>query len=97
VLKEELHAIVHGNVHGVGFRATAKHHADQLGLFGYVRNCPDGTVEILAQGEKKHLERLIERLHEEFGSGYIQRIESAYRPMETPYHDFKIQRYNPSK
>jgi acylphosphatase len=88
----ELHAIVHGNVHGIGFRATAKHYADQLQIFGYVRNCPEGTVEICAQGDRKTLEQLLQKLHEEFGSGYIQRIETSYHAIETAYPDFRILR-----
>ena len=43
-------AIVTGRVHGVGFRYTARQMALNLGLVGWVRNRPDGTVEAWAQG-----------------------------------------------
>ncbi len=92
MLKEELHAHVHGSVHGVGFRATAKQYANQLQLFGYVRNLPDGAVEICVQGERENLERFLELLQQEFGPDFIRRIESSYHAIKKPYHDFKIVR-----
>ena len=92
MLKEELRAYVHGTVHGVGFRATAKRHADQLHLSGYVRNVPNGTVEICAQGDRKELELFLALLQQEFSADYIRHIDSAYHTIETPYPDFKILR-----
>ena len=92
MLKEELHARVHGIVHGVGFRATAKRFADQLNLRGFVRNVPDGTVEICAQGERKNLDRFLELLKEEFGPQHIRHIDISYISTDTSYPDFKILR-----
>ncbi len=46
----ELHAVAHGQVQGVGFRATVQAHARSMRLNGKVRNCTDGTVELIAQG-----------------------------------------------
>jgi acylphosphatase len=83
----EIHAFFHGNVHGVGFRATAKQFANRLQITGYVRNVPDGTVELCAQGERKNLDHLLELLKNEFA---VQRIDSAYRSIETPFPNFKI-------
>ena len=47
-----------GFVQGVGFRRFIKKKAVNLGLKGYVKNLPDGRVEILAQGEKQKIEDL---------------------------------------
>lgn len=44
------HITVTGNVQGVFFRAETKKRADSLGLTGWVKNCPDGSVEIHAEG-----------------------------------------------
>jgi acylphosphatase len=92
MLKEELRARVHGVVHGVGFRATAKRYADQLHLHGFVRNVPDGTVEICAQGDRKNLDRFLELLKGEFGTEHIRHIDIAYHSADTLYSDFKIVR-----
>ena len=56
---EAVHIIVHGRVQGVWFRAGTKERAVDLGLFGWVKNRPEGTVEIHAEGEKSQLEELI--------------------------------------
>ncbi|MZG30021.1 MAG: acylphosphatase [Nitrospinae bacterium] len=55
-----VHLIVRGLVQGVWFRAGTREQALKLGLCGWAKNCPDGTVEIHAEGEKESLEKLIE-------------------------------------
>ncbi|MEK7551207.1 MAG: acylphosphatase [Patescibacteria group bacterium] len=50
---------VMGFVHGVGFRRFIRSKARALGLTGWVRNLPDGRVEILASGKKEKIEELI--------------------------------------
>lgn len=47
-----------GFVHGVGFRRFIKKKAVLLGLLGYVKNTPDGRVEILVQGSMEKIEEL---------------------------------------
>jgi acylphosphatase len=56
---EATHIIVHGRVQGVWFRAGSKEQADELGLLGWVKNRPEGTVEIHVEGEKIQLEKFI--------------------------------------
>lgn len=51
--------LVFGKVQGVYFRASAKEIADSFDLVGYARNVPDGSVEIVAQGEKWKLDNFI--------------------------------------
>ena len=54
-----VHLIAHGKVQGVWYRASTRKQALQLGLCGWAKNCPDGTVEIHAEGEKEILELFI--------------------------------------
>ena len=56
---ERLHLKIFGDVQGVGFRFIAIEVARDLGLTGWVRNNPDGSVEIVAEGEKEPLENLV--------------------------------------
>ena len=58
-MTEAIHIIVHGRVQGVWFRAGTKERADELGLFGWVKNQSEGTVEIHAEGKKLQLENFI--------------------------------------
>jgi acylphosphatase len=57
-----LRAIVQGRVQGVFFRAFVDSVAERLNLTGYVCNLPGGGVEVLAEGEKPDLEKLVENL-----------------------------------
>ena len=63
--RARLHAIVHGQVQGVNFRAYTTAWAHRLGVSGTVRNLPDGdSVEVVAEAERMALERLLVALHE---------------------------------
>ncbi|MGA1845840.1 acylphosphatase [Deferribacter abyssi] len=57
---KRLHAIVFGKVQGVGYRAFIYDKALYLGLKGFVRNLPDGTVEIEAEGDEISIYRLLD-------------------------------------
>lgn len=51
-----------GHVQGVGFRATAIHHSRGLDVHGYVRNEPDGSVRLDADGTRGDLDELVRRI-----------------------------------
>lgn len=57
-----LQATIGGRVQGVFFRAFVSRLARSLGLVGYVRNLPNGEVEVVAEGEREPLEKLLARL-----------------------------------
>ena len=54
-----LHAIIHGRVQGVGFRAFVVENGLALGANGWARNKWNGTVEVVAEGDRQLLERLL--------------------------------------
>ena len=58
------HVIVHGHVQGVFYRDWTVETARALGLAGWVRNLPDGTVEAHLEGEPAALDRMVETMHE---------------------------------
>lgn len=88
----EIHAIVQGNVQGVGFRATVSYHAVRLGLVGTARNLSDGSVEIFAQGNPETIRQLFQELHQEFGSSYISKITQKEINPPRHYDGFRIVR-----
>ncbi len=60
---QTLHATVRGRVQNVGFRAFVQGAAQRLDLRGYTRNASDGSVEVVASGERVALDQLLSRLH----------------------------------
>ncbi len=53
-----------GRVQGVFFRQWAVSHARALGVSGWIRNCPDGSVEAYLAGGKAAVEQMVDRMHE---------------------------------
>jgi acylphosphatase len=51
---------VRGRVQGVFFRAETRSRARSLGVSGWVRNCPDGTVEAVFEGERERVQRMVD-------------------------------------
>ena len=56
---ERVHLVIRGRVQGVWYRASAGKEARRLGLAGWVRNLPDGAVELAAEGPSEALDALI--------------------------------------
>jgi acylphosphatase len=87
---ERLHAIVHGYVQGVGFRAFVAREGRRLGLDGVVRNRPDGTVEVTAEGERRPLEELLGALERGPGEAEVQRVETSWGAARGEWTGFQI-------
>ena len=68
--------MVRGQVQGVGYRYFVVEQARQLGVGGWVRNLPEGTVEAEAVGERVRLERFLEGLRR--GPGRVDAVEAAW-------------------
>ena len=78
-----------GRVQGVGFRFTAHRMAQRHQLTGFVRNLPDGTVEMLAQGAVWDIDDCIQDIKEYFGD-YIRETRVQEIPTNPKYRDFRI-------
>lgn len=66
---------VAGRVQGVGFRFFAERSARELGLKGWVRNMPDGSVESVAEGEDDAISRYLDRLRQGPRMGGVERVQ----------------------
>ena len=78
-----------GRVQGVGFRFTSFHIANRYKLTGFVRNCADGTVEMLAQGPVENIDNCIREIKDSF-PGYVRDTKIEEIPIDPQYFDFKI-------
>lgn len=69
------HVHVTGRVQGVFFRAWTQQQANDLSVAGWVRNCPDGSVEAHLAGEESAVQQLIERLHDGPPSAVVSQVD----------------------
>ncbi len=86
----QIHAIFKGNVQGVFFRQQVKTLAEELKLTGYVKNLEDGSVEVLAIGEKAILEKFLVEIEKKPGHGSISSVEKDYTKKELSFDRFEI-------
>ena len=90
---KRVHVIVAGRVQGVFFRAYTRDAAVKLGLSGWVRNRPDGSVEALIEGEKTAVDKMVQWLYK--GSPHSL-VETVLATEEQPVGDtdtFEIHYY----
>jgi acylphosphatase len=75
---ERLHAVIHGDVQGVGFRFFLQHKGQELRLLGWVRNNDDGTVELVAEGSRPDLEQLKRAAEEGPRLARVERVDARW-------------------
>lgn len=85
-----LHAVVRGQVQGVGFRYLVRHEALRLGLTGWVANRNDGSVECEAQGQRGALEELVEVLAAGPPGASVDDLEVDWTPVAAGFEGFAI-------
>jgi acylphosphatase len=85
-----LRATVHGRVQGVFFRAFVARWARELRLAGYVRNLPDGAVEVRAEGERQQLERLAGYLKEGPSAARVDEVVTSWSEYTGDYAGFSV-------
>ncbi len=89
-MRKEFRAIVHGKVQMVMYRDFACRKAHGLGLAGTVKNLPDKTVEVVAQGEEKDLEAYLKKLNRGSLFARVEGVEVAWREPSYAFEGFKI-------
>ncbi|MGA1866480.1 MAG: acylphosphatase [Thermoplasmatota archaeon] len=89
---ERLHVIYKGLVQGVWFRANCRKKALDLGLMGWVRNLPDGTVESVAEGSKEDLLELVRWCSNDQPYAKVRGTEVRWEKYEGKFEGFNIVR-----
>lgn len=88
--KKQLHVILRGRVQGVFFRSQAKERAKDLGLHGWIRNNPDGTVEAVFEGDEIILERILTWCRKGPELAEVAQVQAQYISSRNEYKEFKI-------
>jgi acylphosphatase len=85
-----LSATVFGRVQGVFFRDSTRRQAMVLGLTGYVRNLPDGTVEAVAEGTREALEKLLEQIRIGPSGAQVDRVDFRWEEHRGEFQHFEV-------
>jgi len=89
-LLASLHATVEGYVQGVGFRYFVQEIAVELDLTGWVRNRYNGSVEVLAEGERARLETLLAALRRGPRSSHVSSVDFEWLPASGEFTHFSV-------
>lgn len=86
------HVFFEGRVQGVGFRWAVKNLARGYEVTGWVRNLPDGRVEMQASGEPEEVDAFIEAIRESELKSHIRKVDITTIPPPAGFHGFEILR-----
>lgn len=86
----KLYIRIFGIVQGVFFRANTRDFARHLGLTGYVKNMPDGSVEAVAHGSRDRLEKLLEWCKKGPSGALVEKTDFEFSEEKEEFADFRI-------
>ena len=92
-MKNHIDITIKGKVQGVFFRAATKAVADQLGVKGYVKNQPDGTVFVAAEADNATLDMFLEWCREGSEKAQVEAVESHEGELKN-YRNFEVMKKN---
>ncbi|PIN81736.1 acylphosphatase [Candidatus Woesearchaeota archaeon CG10_big_fil_rev_8_21_14_0_10_30_7] len=81
---------IYGIVQGVFFREFVKVLADKLKIKGYVKNLPDKTVEVVAEGEDGDLRTLLKACHEGPKRAFVEKVDVYHEEASNEFTSFRI-------
>lgn len=85
-----VHLRITGRVQGVGFRFFTQRQAAHYGLGGYVRNLPDGGVEVFAVGAREQLEAFVQELAQGPPASQVRTCQVEWQEAPPPLGPFTI-------
>ncbi len=85
-----LHVVIEGIVQGVFFRATTTEESRKLGLTGWVKNCPDGRVEAVFEGDIDKIEKIVEWCKKGPSGAVVRNVETILEQATGDYDSFTI-------
>ena len=88
--KVRAHLLISGRVQGVAFRYYAQDIAQSLEIKGWVRNCWNGKVEIVMEGEEEKVEQLINWCYRGPGSAIVEKVDIKWEKYRGEFSTFGI-------
>lgn len=88
--RQRVHMIISGRVQGVCFRMYTREEGTRQGLTGWVRNAPDGTVEVLAEGTLAPLQEFVTWCHNGPSHARVMNVKVNYDKPRGEFDSFGI-------
>lgn len=88
---KRIHLVIRGRVQGVYFRASAVREAKRLGLTGWVRNRPDGAVELVAEGEEDQVKDFLAWAQHGPSTARVDKVDTRWRSYTGEFATFSIE------
>ena len=88
--KVKVSARIEGIVQGVFFRYSTRQQAEELGVNGWVRNLPDGSVECLLEGERDAVESLMQWCHHGPPGAHVEKVTAQWMEYTGDMRGFSI-------
>lgn len=86
-----VHVYYTGRVQGIGFRYTAERLALDLHLTGWVKNLPDGRVELVCEGSKDKIDQLLENIQKSTLGLHIKKSSLTWEKPTQEFSDFSVE------
>jgi acylphosphatase len=88
-----LKLIVEGRVQGVWFRESTRKEAERIGVYGWVRNRPEGSVELVAEGAEEKVRKLAAWCRHGPPSARVIRVHETEEPFHNEFTGFEVVYY----
>ncbi|HER23972.1 MAG TPA: acylphosphatase [Candidatus Atribacteria bacterium] len=90
IKKVRAHLLISGRVQGVAFRYYTRDIAQSLEITGWVKNCWDGKVELIIEGEEDRVNELINWCHQGPKSAIVEKVEVEWEEEKGEFNSFSI-------
>ncbi len=84
------HVVIYGLVQGVYFRSSTRDKAVRLGVGGWVRNLPDGSVEAVFEGEKKKVEEIVGWCYKGPSGANVVKVNLSWQSYKAEFKHFDV-------
>ena len=88
--KVRVYAVISGRVQGVFFRMETKHAAESFGVFGWVRNRNDGTVEAVFEGDKESVGSILKWCKKGPPLAKVKKVDVKWKDYKDEFKGFEI-------
>jgi acylphosphatase len=85
-----LHIVIEGIVQGVFFRASTIEESSKLGLTGWVKNCPDGSVEAVFEGDMDKIDQILAWCKKGPPGAVVRNVETIWEQTTGEYDSFSM-------